>query len=71
MGSYWAQENWPTRTAVVHRADCAWCKNGIGIQGGGTGKNNVWYGPFSTQDEARAACLKFEPRGCRKCRPEK
>lgn len=28
MDSYCVQEDWPTKTARVHRADCRYCNNG-------------------------------------------
>lgn len=64
MTTYWAQEDWPTKAAHVHRADCRYCNNGHGWQPGRTGQNNAWYGPFTTPEEARAACQRADAEPC-------
>jgi hypothetical protein len=69
MSSYWAQEDWPTRTARVHRAECRYCNNGRGWDPNRTGRNNAWYGPYATPEEARAACRRAPARPCAVCMP--
>jgi hypothetical protein len=56
MVSYWAQEDFPTKSARMHRAECRYCNNGRGWQPQRTRRNNAWYGPFPTPEQAGAAC---------------
>jgi hypothetical protein len=70
MNEFWAYEDWPTAHARIHRSDCGFCKQGNGLNGGGDGHNCAWYGPYSSVDEARAACRRFTPRGCYWCLPQ-
>jgi hypothetical protein len=69
MSSYWAQEDIPTRSARVHRADCPYCNNGQGWRPDRTGRNNAWYGPFPTPEQARTACRQAIAQPCGTCIP--
>ena len=69
MDTYWAYEDEPTSHARIHRADCRFCNYGSGLNGGGTGQNSTWHGPFSSAQEAGAACHRYVPHGCHWCLP--
>jgi hypothetical protein len=68
---YWVYENWVIRKAVIHRGDCGYCNNGVGVHGGGRTPNGQWRGPFATVREAhnKARQTGQPPRGCKVCAP--
>jgi hypothetical protein len=51
MNEFWAFEDWPTARARVHRGGCRFCNHGIGLHGGGNGKNCEWHGPYASEEQ--------------------
>ena len=71
-GGYWVYEDRPTSQARVHRGACHYCNHGDGMGRGRIEKDNEWYGPFGSREDAfrRAeATGQRDVRGCRVCWP--
>lgn len=71
-GGYWVYEDRPTSQARVHRGTCHYCNHGDGMGRGRIEKDNEWYGPFGSREDAfrRAeATGQRDVRGCRVCWP--
>jgi hypothetical protein len=51
-GSYWVYENWTHRRIRVHRATCSFCNDGRGLGIGRNGRNDTWYGDYSSREAA-------------------
>jgi hypothetical protein len=70
---YYVYENWQAEEhkAVIHFADCSFCKNGQGIHPEAGSENGQWHGPFKTYQEASAGAQNTggRPRDCQHCRP--
>ena len=54
MMSYWVYENYRHNKAVVHKAECRFCKDGAGLHEVGENTNGQWHGPFCDASEAQA-----------------
>jgi hypothetical protein len=69
---YYVYENRIIDKAIVHRADCSFCKDGKGIHGRNTTNSSTWHGPFDTAGEALANA-KSQKRDrtdfCSRCSP--
>ena len=71
-GGYWVYEDRPTSQARVHRGACHYCNHGDGMGRGRIEKDNEWYGPYESREDAfrRAeATGQRDVRGCRVCWP--
>jgi hypothetical protein len=72
MAQFYVYHSTPMRRARVHFGDCAYCRNGQGMENqdkNGSGATG-WDGPFATLEKANAkmASLKFENVGrCKYC----
>ena len=55
MGEFYAYDNHHRDRARVHRSECPWCNHGQGVQGGSSGANDQWHGPFTTAEDAYAS----------------
>lgn len=67
---YWVYENWTNEHATVHRADCAFCKGGRGMNEGASSSHGQWLGPFMDADAAWAKAAdtrRKERRYCGSC----
>ena len=68
---FFIYENWRAESkAVIHRSNCAWCRNGQGIhEEKKEGRNGQWHGPFETYEEAHnfAVELNRPVRHCSHC----
>ncbi len=70
-GEFWAYDNWHRDRARVHRAGCPFCNHGRGVQGGASGDNDQWLGPFSSAEDALARVSnRADARYCGTCRPQ-
>lgn len=49
--TYHVYVNEPSKTAVVHESDCAFCKHGEGTQNAGN-ENGYWNGPIQNKKDA-------------------
>lgn len=49
---YWVYENWTHDYARIHRAQCSFCNDGVGIHSKSSNDNGRWHGPFEQLDEA-------------------
>ena len=69
IGMYWVYENWVAeKKAVVHRADCGFCRDGQGSHPNKLGnKNGCWHGPFADYQSAYDAAVNLEDRVVRDC----
>ena len=56
---FYIYENWQAgpHKAVIHRASCAFCKDGQGLAGGSDPKHGKWHGPFDNLANARRSQL--------------
>lgn len=48
---YWVYENWTHNKAIIHRAECGYCKYGKGVRET-FGDNGRWLGPYKTKNDA-------------------
>ena len=70
--TYWVYENYPTNKAVVHRATCSYCKNGLGLHKVGNVTSGKWHGPYSDAASARDKANRTgraDVRDCKVCSP--
>ncbi len=53
--AFYVYESWQAGSgrAVLHSADCAYCNEGRGLQGGSDRSNGKWHGPYETLASAR------------------
>lgn len=70
--SFYVYENWVAeKKAVIHKGECSFCNNGVGIHQNIRGvKNCRWHGPFDSYEEAREIAKGLgnrEVRNCKKC----
>ena len=71
MTEFYAYDNHHRDRAQVHRGDCPWCNNGRGVQGGSSGANDQWHGPFSSADDAYGVVRhRADVQYCAFCRPQ-
>jgi hypothetical protein len=71
MSEFYAYDNHHRDRATVHRSECPWCNHGRGVQGGSSGSNDQWHGPFSSADDAYAQVSHRADVGyCAFCRPQ-
>ncbi len=71
MPEFYAYDNHHRDRARVHLGDCPWCNNGRGVQGGSSGANDQWHGPFNSADDAYAIVSRRADVGyCAFCRPQ-
>lgn len=69
---FYVYENWTIDKAIVHRAECTFCKDGQGLHGTGPTKNSRWHGPFVSAADALAKARSFRRArtdGCSVCDP--
>ena len=67
-GEFWAYDNWHRDRARVHQAGCPFCNHGRGVQGGASGDNGQWLGPFSSAEDALARVSnRADARYCGTC----
>lgn len=59
--------------AVVHEAECVWCKHGQGHRQNAGMKFGLarWHGPYASVDEARAQAVQIAGAAlaCKRCQP--
>lgn len=70
--TYYVYENWTADDkAVIHYADCPYCKNGQGIHPGSGTRNGRWHGPFFSFEIANKAAKETKRRvkSCQICAP--
>ena len=74
--AYYIYRNWVAeKKAVIHMADCGYCKDGNGCHINPLGcKNGQWFGPYSTFTEAKKEARQkhrgmwLKLRECRCCK---
>ena len=69
---YLVYENYPNNKAVVHRAECGFCKAGAGMAGTGGTSNGQWHGPYSDAYQARSQAHstgRVDVHDCASCKP--
>lgn len=69
---FYVYENWTRDKAVLHRAECSFCRNGQGLHVMDSGRNGKWHGPFDDRGTAMAAANGLrhsDTRACSVCRP--
>lgn len=54
MSEFYAYDNHHRDRARVHRGECPWCNHGQSVQGGSSGDNDRWHGPFGSAEDAYA-----------------
>ena len=80
MASFWVYENQRAHgpqtahgpQSRVHKGECRYCNNGIGVSGAETNADNdIWHGPFANLGEATgtARALPGPIHHCRMCSP--
>ena len=71
MSTFYAYDNHHRNRARVHRSECPWCNHGQGVQGGSSGVNDQWHGPFDFAEDAYARVSDRADVGyCAFCRPQ-
>jgi F-type H+/Na+-transporting ATPase subunit beta len=71
MSEFYAYDNHHRDRARVHRGECRWCNHGDGVQGGSSGANDQWHGPFTAVEDAYATVSQRADVGyCAFCRPQ-
>jgi hypothetical protein len=71
MSEFYAYDNHHRDRARVHRSECSWCNHGQGVQGGSSGANDQWHGPFDSAEDAYARVSNRSNVGyCAFCRPQ-
>ena len=71
MNEFYAYDNHHRDRARVHRSECQWCNHGRGVQGGSSGANDQWHGPFSSAEDAYARVShRADVSYCAYCRPQ-
>jgi len=71
MNEFYAYDNHHRDRARVHRSHCPWCNDGRGVQGGSSGVNDQWHGPFGSAEDAYARVRhRADVRYCAFCRPQ-
>ena len=71
MSEFYAYDNHHRDRARVHRSECPWCNHGQGVQGGSSGANDQWHGPFDSAEDAYARVSNRSNVGyCAFCRPQ-
>jgi hypothetical protein len=60
MQEYYVYENWMTDRAIIHRAECSFCKDGKGAHNDASGLHGRWHGPYPDRNMAfkEAAAMK-------------
>ena len=69
---YWVYENYPHNKAVVHTAECRFCKDGAGLHEVGENTNGQWHGPYTYilhAQEKAGSTRRSDVRDCAFCRP--
>ena len=63
--SFYIYENWTAeRKAKIHRDDCSFCNNGVGIHvNKNEGRNGKWHGPFANYLEALSTAQQLGNHG--------
>lgn len=73
FNTFWIYENIPSKTAVIHKAECTHCNDGVGTQKNiHRGRNGKWHGRFKTNDEAEKFASTINNRriiNCGHCKP--
>ncbi len=70
--SYWVYDDKVTGSACIHEGACSFCNHGEGMGKGRNEKENEWYGPYGSREEAYRGARRTgrrEVRGCGICRP--
>ena len=65
---YWTYVNWVHKYAKVHRAECVFCNDGLGIHAAVDSQAGKWLGPFNELREAFDTS-NFETSPCGFCSP--
>ena len=67
---YYIYENWQAgpHKAVLHRAQCGFCRNGHGLAGGSDPRHGKWHGPFVALADGREAQKKLRVEVLKQCR---
>jgi hypothetical protein len=72
MQAYYVYENWTRKRSRIHRAECSFCNDGMGVQSADSGNNGMWHGPYTDRALAFKKAESFgypEIRRCEQCRP--
>jgi hypothetical protein len=72
MQEYYVYENWMTDRAIIHRAECSFCKDGKGAHKDASGLHGRWHGPYPDRNMAfkeAAVMNRTDMRACKICGP--
>ena len=69
MGKYYVYEHWQTQRAILHRAECSHCQQGLGLWRMRKQQYGKWHGEYDSIEEAMTADLwpRREIRACGLC----
>jgi hypothetical protein len=67
--SYYVYENWVAeKKAMIHKGNCSFCNNGMGIHRNIHGeRNGKWHPPFDTYDAAKKFAQSLRNRAVKDC----
>lgn len=69
---FYVYENRIVDKAIVHRANCSFCNEGLGLHGSRTTKSSTWHGPYESAAVAlqkARICRRTRTEGCSVCSP--
>lgn len=70
--SFYVYDNKFVDKAIVHRGNCSFCNDGVGLHGSPTTKSSTWHGPYPSGSAALAkakSCGRARTEGCSVCSP--